>query len=90
MVEVVDGKGGGTAARILLDVWPSRKLEGWEIDRVVSRRQWSSHLLHVQLHGYVEETLRPLFIIRLLCSVTEETLIAAGGEGEVASGVSSA
>lgn len=33
----VDFKGGGTAARILLDVWPSRKLEGWEIDKVVSR-----------------------------------------------------
>ncbi|KAG0563403.1 hypothetical protein KC19_8G028100 [Ceratodon purpureus] len=29
------GLGGGTAARILLDVWPSRKLEGWEIDRVL-------------------------------------------------------
>lgn len=33
---VVGGKGGGTAARILLDVWPSRKLKGWEIDEVVS------------------------------------------------------
>lgn len=29
------GLGGGTAARILLEVWPSRKLEGWEIDRTL-------------------------------------------------------
>jgi hypothetical protein len=49
---VVGEQGGGTAARILLDVWPSRKLEGWEIDGMVSR--CTSHLWHiVQLHGVV-------------------------------------
>ncbi|KAH9531159.1 hypothetical protein CY35_19G022500 [Sphagnum magellanicum] len=29
------GLGGGTAARILLELWPSRKLEGWEIDKTL-------------------------------------------------------
>lgn len=33
---VIYWKGGGTAARILLTVWPSQTLEGWEIDEMVS------------------------------------------------------
>jgi hypothetical protein len=40
---VVGEQGGDTTVRILLDVWPSRKLEDWEIDGVVSR--CTSHLL---------------------------------------------
>lgn len=28
-------QGGGTAAHLLLDSWPSLKLEGWEIDEIV-------------------------------------------------------
>ncbi|XP_034681671.1 uncharacterized protein LOC117911414 isoform X2 [Vitis riparia] len=28
------GLGGGTAAHLLLDLWPSLKLEGWEIDEI--------------------------------------------------------
>ncbi|KAL5984407.1 hypothetical protein ACLOJK_018511 [Asimina triloba] len=29
------GLGGGTAAHLMLDLWPSLKLEGWEIDRIL-------------------------------------------------------
>lgn len=28
-------QGGGTAAHLMLDLWPSLQLEGWEIDRTV-------------------------------------------------------
>lgn len=28
-------KGGGTAAHLMLDLWPSLQLEGWEIDYIV-------------------------------------------------------
>ncbi|KAK8371000.1 hypothetical protein V6Z12_A01G215100 [Gossypium hirsutum] len=29
------GLGGGTAAHLMLDVWPSLQLEGWEIDEIL-------------------------------------------------------
>ncbi|KAJ0016747.1 hypothetical protein Pint_11687 [Pistacia integerrima] len=29
------GLGGGTAAHLMLDLWPSLQLEGWEIDEIV-------------------------------------------------------
>ncbi|XP_058084911.1 uncharacterized protein LOC131232589 isoform X2 [Magnolia sinica] len=29
------GLGGGTAAHLMLDLWPSLKLEGWEIDEIL-------------------------------------------------------
>ncbi|EFH41603.1 hypothetical protein ARALYDRAFT_330935 [Arabidopsis lyrata subsp. lyrata] len=29
------GLGGGTAARLILELWPSTKLEGWEIDEIL-------------------------------------------------------
>nr|ACD56612.1 hypothetical protein [Gossypioides kirkii] len=29
------GLGGGTAAHLMLDVWPSLQLEGWEIDEII-------------------------------------------------------
>lgn len=29
-------QGGGTAAHLMLDLWPSLQLEGWEIDEIVS------------------------------------------------------
>ncbi|XP_043710819.1 uncharacterized protein LOC122659757 isoform X2 [Telopea speciosissima] len=29
------GLGGGTVAHLMLDLWPSLKLEGWEIDRIL-------------------------------------------------------
>lgn len=28
-------QGGGTAAHLMLDLWPSLQLEGWEIDPIV-------------------------------------------------------
>jgi len=29
-------QGGGTAAHLMLELWPSLQLEGWEIDDIVS------------------------------------------------------
>ena len=29
-------QGGGTVAHLMLDIWPSLELEGWEIDKIVS------------------------------------------------------
>lgn len=29
------GLGGGTAARLMLELWPTMQLEGWEIDEIV-------------------------------------------------------
>ncbi|KAF6150825.1 hypothetical protein GIB67_020908 [Kingdonia uniflora] len=29
------GLGGGTCARLMLDLWPSLKLEGWELDEIL-------------------------------------------------------
>ena len=28
-------QGGGTAAHLMLDLWPELQLEGWEIDHIV-------------------------------------------------------
>ena len=45
---VIYWKGGGTAARILLTVWPSQTLEGWEIDEMVSYRESYNMSLHLK------------------------------------------
>lgn len=34
-IEDLDFQGGGTAAHLMLELWPSLQLEGWEIDEIV-------------------------------------------------------
>lgn len=35
-------QGGGTAAHLMLDLWPSLQLEGWEIDGIVRNIKYLS------------------------------------------------
>ncbi|KAL6347195.1 hypothetical protein AAG906_012776 [Vitis piasezkii] len=63
------GLGGGTAAHLLLDLWPSLKLEGWEIDEILIHKSreylgLSDLEKHNQaggiLHVHVGDALSPL------------------------------
>ncbi|XP_043710820.1 uncharacterized protein LOC122659757 isoform X3 [Telopea speciosissima] len=45
------GLGGGTVAHLMLDLWPSLKLEGWEIDRIVST--WLEMSSRLMPHGRI-------------------------------------
>ncbi|XP_058084912.1 uncharacterized protein LOC131232589 isoform X3 [Magnolia sinica] len=45
------GLGGGTAAHLMLDLWPSLKLEGWEIDEIVTT--WLELNKRLMPHGRI-------------------------------------
>lgn len=81
---VIYWKGGGTAARILLTVWPSQTLEGWEIDEMVSYRvsyKMSLHLKNIKWlpHIHFLEYLRLSCVQPFIVMTVGDTTLSLSG-----------
>ncbi|ERN10844.1 hypothetical protein AMTR_s00027p00243910 [Amborella trichopoda] len=66
------GLGGGTAAHLMLDLWPSLELEGWEIDEIlIDKARKHFYLSDLEkcneaggiLHVHVGDALSPMAVV---------------------------